>query len=207
MWFRFGFSNVDVSGEYGFLGTVRDALQALRDAQQTRLSKNEYPNSGAADFLWRYASDMEDYGTNWVPHRVARWNQHSVLVEARPTLPDSRSQSPASRRVRTYWLDRQDLEQIGVARVRTRDVAFFLSPHAGERAIATVKAIMRLGLWFPFTEQELRQAYLGRALWLHPDVGGSEAEFVQLQLDRELAATAAGTSWTAATRNPSIGRT
>jgi hypothetical protein len=197
---RVNFSLSTVYGGSGLLGAASKFIQEARNLQRKRQLGTERPNRLMQGLLWRSASEDEDYGSTWLPHRVIRLNQHSVMVEARPYLHGTQQPEPkANRRVRVYWLERAELEQIWVARARSRNVAFFIDPHTHISAVETVEAILRLGLWFPYTEPDLRRAYLRRARVLHPDVGGNEERFVQLQRDRELAAAALDDSWTART--------
>jgi hypothetical protein len=188
-WFTFSLS----SGTKGIAFTrgARHILQSLRDVQHNLPTAAESMNRGPGGVLWRSASTMEDYGTNWVTHRVLRWNEHSVVVEAQPYGSGAQLHGQTSKRgIRSYWLNRRDLDQFGVARVRSRKVAFFTSEHTSSEAVALVESLIRLGLWFPYTEDDLRQAYFRLALTVHPDVGGNKEKFLQLENDRELAAAA-----------------
>jgi hypothetical protein len=189
LWFTFSLS----SGSKGiaFARGARNILQSLRDVQRNLPTSAESVNRVPGGVLWRSASAMEDYGTNWVPHRVLRWNEHSVVVEAQPWGSGAQLQRQTGKRgIRSYWLNRRDLEQFGVARVRTRKIAFFTNENSSSEAVALVESLIRLGLWFPYTEDDLRQAYFRLALAVHPDVGGNEEKFLQLESDRELAAAA-----------------
>jgi hypothetical protein len=160
----------------------------VRAAQQQQLQALNSAEPGPADLVWRHTSPMEERDTPWVPHRIVRWNRQSVLVEAEPHLTGAQPRGQnATRRNLTYRLSRWELEQIGVARVHSRRIAFFTAPTENSNAIGAIESLMRLDLWFPFTEQELKDAYIQRALRAHPDAGGSNEKFRQLQHDRDRA--------------------
>jgi hypothetical protein len=187
MWLDFSLRLASAAGTrlIGSTNSVIDALQHARLEQSRTSYQTGSPHGGV---LWRNASPMEDYGTDWVPHRVIRRTPQSVLVEAHPAVTPGDADSRAPTRTgRTYWLNRRDLERLGVARVRSRSIVFFTRPNASEESVKTLKSLIRLGVWFPFTEKDLRQAYLHRAAKHHPDAGGTDEKFIQLQDDHERA--------------------
>ena len=49
------------------------------------------------------------------------------------------------------------------------------------RKRARQKAIDKLGLTLPITEEDVKQAYRRRAQKAHPDHGGSAEEFIEIQ--------------------------
>ena len=77
---------------------------------------------------------------------------------------------------------------MGVARVRSRKIAFFRSPRVSCEIVEGVESLLRLELWFPCTEADLRRAFLRWAHECHPDAGGNEERFLRLQKDRDNAA-------------------
>jgi hypothetical protein len=166
---------------------IRSAHTVVRKLREARIepSRPRYSEtSHQEDVVWRRTSPMEDLGRDWVPHRVIRRTPQTVLVEALPAVPsDSASGNSTRPRRRTYWLNRQDLERLGVARVRSRSIVFFTRPDVSDEAVSTVRSLVRLGLWFPFSEKDLRGAYIRRASLHHPDAGGSNEKFIQLQDD------------------------
>jgi hypothetical protein len=177
--------------ENTLIGYAHDVIQILRDAGIERDRSPHSPAFRHTDVVWRRASRMEDYGTEWVPHRVIRRSPQTVLVEAHPAISAGRTNEDSpGRSSRAYWLNRWDLERIGVARVRSRAVSFYTRPSASDEAVRTIESLIRLGIWFPFTEKDLRQAYIRRASQHHPDVGGSDEKFIQLQDDHERAMVA-----------------
>lgn len=138
---------------------------------------------------------MEDFGTRWVPHRVVRRGTKEIQVEASPSLEldaNGRSRRPAG----TYSIDRRELQRYGFARAESSRTVFFSQPKASDRIVRAVDAVQRLGLWFPFSEDDLRQAYLQRARASHPDAGGSSDRFVQLQEDYQRARELLDLGWT-----------
>jgi hypothetical protein len=178
-------------GEHILVRSANTVIQALRDARIGSTGPIEPATSRDFEVIWRHASPMEGYDTDWVPHRVVRWTAQTVLVEAHPAVPgDQPDEQSNGRRRQSYWLDRRDLERYGVARVRSRKIAFFSSPDVTAEAVRTVESLLRLGLWFPFNDEDLRYAYIRRASQHHPDAGGSDEKFIQLQEDQERAAIA-----------------
>ncbi|MEX2425351.1 MAG: hypothetical protein WD401_01170 [Thermomicrobiaceae bacterium] len=187
------FSSKLVTGENFLIRSANSVIQALRDTriEQARPLESLVPQRTEA--VWRRTSPMEGYDTEWVPHRVVRWTSQTVLVEAYPTVPsDCPVEQGTGRRRRTYWVNRRDLERYGVAPVRSRKIAFFTSPNFTDEAVRMVESLMRLGLWFPFAEEDLRQVYIRRASQHHPDAGGCDEKFIQLQDDHARALTALG---------------
>lgn len=127
---------------------------------------------------------MEQQADRWVPHRIVRRTSRALLVEAAPYNPEAQQSSRRTHeRVRTYWVDRSELERNGLARARSRKTVFFTSPRVSEQVVSVIESLNRLGLWWPFTADDLRQAFRRKALQAHPDAGGSEERFVQLQTD------------------------
>jgi hypothetical protein len=172
------------------LGSAYSVIRQLREAGLEHTRTLDAQASPRTDVVWRHASPMEDYGTDWVPHRIIRRTPQTVLVEAHPAIAVGATdkQAPGSKqRVRTYWLSRRDIERLGVARVRTRTTVFFSRPNASDKTVRTINSLIRLGIWFPFDEADLRQAYLRHATQLHPDAGGTDEKFIQLQDDLERA--------------------
>jgi hypothetical protein len=147
------------------------------------------PERHRAEFLWRRPSALEEYESGWVPHRVVRKTSKYIVVEAYPWIQETSSDRRLPRRpLRTYWLDRWELEHMGVARVRSRKTIFFRTPREGSEFVDAVESLLRLGLWLPFSEEDLRKAFLRHAQEVHPDAGGNEERFIRLQEDRDRAA-------------------
>lgn len=153
-------------------------------ARQRRRHQRSVHRHTPAEFLWRYASPMEQQADPWVPHRIVRQTDRALLVEAAPYSAEShRAGGDGNTRVRTYWIDRSEIEMYGLARARSRKTVFFRHRNVSENVIRVTESLNRLGLWWPFSEDDLRQAFRRKALQVHPDTGGTEERFVQLQTD------------------------
>jgi hypothetical protein len=178
------------SREVSWLGLGRDIIAALREAQVEHTPVQYRPRQSQIELIWRRASSLEEHDSTWIPHRIVRWTPRSILVEAHPWLPDvNPDRQFHSGRLRTYWLNRWDLEHKGVARVRSRKIVFFKTPRVRSEIVDGIESLLRLGLWFPFTEEDLRKIFLRRAHESHPDAGGNDERFLRLQNDRDNAAT------------------
>lgn len=139
---------------------------------------------------------MEEHPTAWVEHRVLRRSRNSALVEANPVVAAPQpGVHGASRRIPGYWIDQQELERRGFTRVRSRRTIFFATPHASDELVETLDALVRLGLWIPYSEDDLKQAFRRLALRLHPDAGGTDSRFIRLQDDFNRASQALNNHW------------
>jgi hypothetical protein len=98
----------------------------------------------------------------------------SVIVEAHPYgFRDLPHRQAENRRARSCWLNCRDLEQYGIARVQSRKIAFFAKEHMSGAAAAFVESLIRIGLWFPYPQEELRRAYVCCASLVPPAVEGN----------------------------------
>jgi hypothetical protein len=158
--------------------SVREWIGWLQRHSRHVAERHEGP-----EFLWRYSAPRGDRSGRWLPHRVVRKTEQAVFVEARPHRPGPTT--GASRPARIKRITRADLAAYGYARVASERTTFFARPQDLAEYRQLRAAAERVGVYWPCSEAELRQAHRRRALDVHPDSGGDEESFIQLQADFE----------------------
>jgi hypothetical protein len=148
-----------------------------------RHSRHVAAQRESPELLWRYSAPRGDRPGRWLPHRVVRKTDQAVFVEARPYRP--KPSTGASRPARIKRIARADLAAYGYARVASERTTFFARPQDLAKYRQLRAAAERVGTYWPCSEAELRQAHRRRALDVHPDSGGDEESFIQLQADFE----------------------
>jgi hypothetical protein len=120
-----------------------------------------------------------------------------VYVEQRPYVPDDVTGSWLDRELPVYRLDRQALEREGYAFIpptayvtESEEPMFFAAPHH-ERTVAggrqSPKCLHVLGISWPCTVTDVREAYRRLVKSAHPDGGGNHDGFLALQAAYEQA--------------------
>ncbi len=148
----------------------------------------EDPNTPRThEFLYRDVYDPESQQWTPVPHRVVRRTRKYVFVEERPYAPDELTGSWLDHGFHTFRLDRRMLEREGYAfvpatsRVEDAEEIYFSDEDIKPSGEIHIRCIQMLNLSWPCTEAEVKSAYRKLAKSTHPDGGGSEEQFLELQ--------------------------
>ena len=147
----------------------------------------------ALEFLYH---DRQDEATkSWfsVPHRVVKKTKKYIYVEQQPYEATQRSGSWLEHDIATFRLSRMMLEREGYALTPVTEIddpLFFTTPiqdRTAQFAYQTPACLRTLNLTFPCTDVEVKAAYRKLAKAAHPDQGGSEEKFRELQAAYEQA--------------------
>jgi hypothetical protein len=179
---------LDVAGMDGEWVAAKHALQYHRALRARERGKPARGAPAAQEFLYR---DVEDTCTGaWrsVPYRVQRKTKATTYVERQPYDASAVTGSWVDSGAATFRLSREALERDGYAfvpiTVDTEDPLFFTTPydqrvtHPGRASPACLAV---LGLTFPCTIAQVRDAYRDRVRRAHPDHGGGHEAFIALQ--------------------------
>ncbi len=145
----------------------------------------------AQGFLYRDVRDAMTRHWDSVPHRVVRITRKYVYVEQHPYSPDDLTGSWLDQERPTFRLDRQALEQEGYAFIPatatiadTEEPMFFTRPRhkcVGWYGRQLPKCLGVLGLSWPCTVTDVKEAYRRLVKRAHPDGGGNHDKFLALQ--------------------------
>lgn len=147
------------------------------------------------EFLYRDVQVKATGRWHSVPHRIVRQTRKYVYVEQHPYAYDDLTGSWLDDERPTFRLDRRTLEQEGYAFIPvtayvadTEDPVFFTRSYyerVGQGKGESPGCLEILNLSWPCTVSEVKAAYRGLAKRIHPDAGGSHAEFLALQVAYE----------------------
>ena len=143
------------------------------------------------EFLYRDVCFHETHEWVSMPHRVAKKTSKSVFVEESPYSPDEMAAGWFEGEKPTIRLDRQALEKEGYAFISpgadiadTEEPLFYRWPRQVRRMwyeSLLPRCLVVLGLSWPCTVAEVKEAYRRLVKRAHPDGGGSHDEFLALQ--------------------------
>ena len=138
------------------------------------------------EYLYEDVLDAATRGWYSVPHRIVRKTRDHVYVERRRYDPQRPAESWLEASA-TFRLDRAMLDRHGYALLPlTEDVSdpfLFASPYVerATRSAGSIEYLLVLGLVWPCTVAEVKAAYRGLAMSVHPDRGGDHERFLALR--------------------------
>jgi hypothetical protein len=179
---------LDVAGMDGEWVAAKHALQYHRALRATRRGDAGPSAPAAQEFLYRDVEAPATGGWRSVPYRVQRKTKTTTYVEQQPYDPSAVTGSWVDSGAATFRLSREALDRDGYAfvpiSVDTEDPLFFTTPY-NERVThpgrASPACLAVLGLTFPCTVTQVRDAYRDRVRQAHPDHGGSHEGFIALR--------------------------
>jgi hypothetical protein len=145
----------------------------------------------AYEFVYRDSREPATGEWRSVPHRVVQKTRKYVYVAQHPYSADDVTGGWQDREVPTFRLDRKRLDREGYAFIPatayltgTEEPMFFAAPHherttAGDRQLP--KCLRVLGISWPCTVTDVKEAYRRLVKSAHPDGGGSHDGFLALQ--------------------------
>jgi hypothetical protein len=141
--------------------------------------------------LYRDVYDSSTHEWVSVPYRITKKTRKHVFVEQIPYSADEATLSWLDGEVPTYQLDRQVLEREGYAFIPasadiadTEEPLFYPWPRQRRKGwfeSLLPRCLGVLGLSWPCTVAEVKQAYRRLVKQAHPDGGGTQDEFLALQ--------------------------
>lgn len=163
------------------------AQSYYRTCRQT--SHGAEPQTMLQSLTFVYRDLQQPITGEWlsVPHRIAKRTRKYVYVERQPYDATAQTGSWLDYATELLRLDRAMLEAEGYAFAPVSEVGdplFFMTPH-GERI--PPDCLAQLGLSLPCTAADVRAAFRRLAKDVHPDYGGSPAEFQSLRAAYEQA--------------------
>jgi hypothetical protein len=140
------------------------------------------------EFLYRDIYDATTGQWSSVPHRVVQRTKKYIYVEQSPYPPEDMAGSWLDGKRATFRLDRQALEQEGYAFVPAtasltdeEEPIFFTYERVNRQGTFAPACLVALGLSWPCTTSEVKDAYRRLIRSAHPDGGGSHEKFLDLQ--------------------------
>jgi hypothetical protein len=185
---------LDVARMDGEWVAAKYALRYHRALTRARRAQEQGRHNGTArvptaqDFLYRDVEDEARGEQRSIPYRVQRRTKAYTFVEREPYDPSRLTGSWVDHGADTFRLSRAALERDGYAfvpiSVDTDDPLFFTTPYHERvtlRGPASPACLGVLGLTFPCSAAQVRDAYRERVKQAHPDQGGSHEAFIALQ--------------------------
>ncbi len=139
-------------------------------------------NTGATAQEFLYRDWYSEWENEWrsTPHRVIKKTKKLVFVETHNYHPDPWC-------LRTYALNRAELEADGCARSRSARDFFYTTPCEQRRRPWVSPELAVLGLKAGASKAEIKAAYRRLARQHHPDCGGDPDKFKEVQAAYERA--------------------
>ncbi len=152
--------------------------QRLSEAKRKE-KLSDKTDSARVEFVYSTGIDFETMtATSWA-HLVLKKTAKRVVIQVEPY----RGPHYVWSRVRTYHLDRAELEREGSVFHRWRE--FTLEPRTHDLAASHNQWIHEhaqlLGITWPCNRRELTKAFRAKVKEVHPDTGGTDAEFIKVR--------------------------
>lgn len=152
-----------------------------RQVLKRRASRASSKDTGVNEIKYLYSDYDSDYDGAWhsIRHQVVKETSKRVFVELQSDAwTDGNGQIYCE--VRTFVLDRNELETNGCAYSRRRREFFYTTPAEQRHKRGRPGCLEVLGLDVGATDEAIGRAYRSLAMKFHPDHGGSNEEFKTL---------------------------
>lgn len=129
--------------------------------------------------LFDFTGGTVGWNTTFIPYRITGITAQRIKVEV---LPDSINGTPSDKK--PLFLKRGIMELAG-KQYHTRFHEYFYAekPKADPERRGSITNV--LNLTAPFTADDVNRQYKQLARKLHPDAGGTDAQFIELQRARD----------------------